>query len=118
MKQRERSSKSSDGLLISIAMQLRGVMGRLSEAADVPLTGNYERDREVCEEAIRKAQAELEAAGENADPKSNAFDVAWAWRNLDEAYIRLAHMESRVHLARRRAILKQQADEKAKLAQP
>lgn len=105
MKQNTRNSTSSDGLLMSIAMQLRGVMGRLPEQADEALTGNYEHDREVCEEAIRKAQAELEAAGENADPKSNAFDLAWAWRNLDEAYARLAHMESRVHLARRRAEL-------------
>lgn len=100
----------SDPLLAAIATQLRGVMGPLQERADVVLTGDYERDRAACEDAIRKAQAELEAVGEEADPKQADLSLAWAWHVLHEAYLRLANLESRTRLARRRAQLKQSRD--------
>lgn len=107
MKHRE-SSTPMDPLIASLAGQLRTVLGERQQQADVVLVGNnYARDRDACLEAIRKAQAELDAVGEGVDTKANAFDLAWKWHELDDAYVRLAHLESRTHLARRRVAVEE-----------
>lgn len=97
-----------------IAVQLEAVMGDLQQRSDVVLVGDYERDRAACEEAIQKALAKLNEVGDNVDPKANEFDLAWAWWNLNEAYMRLARLTSRTHLARRRAELEAERAEKAR----
>jgi hypothetical protein len=104
----------SDPMLAVITTQLRAVMGPIQERNDVVLVGEYERDREICEEAIRKALAELADAGEEVDARESAVALAWAWRNLDEAYIRLAHVQSRAKLAVRRAEVERLRAEKAR----
>jgi hypothetical protein len=109
-------SGDPDALRHVIAVQLEAVMGDSQKSRDVVLVGDYERDRAACEAAIERALAELNEAGDNVDPKSNEFDLAWAWWKLNEAYLRLAHLTSRTHLARRRAELEAERAEKARKA--
>jgi hypothetical protein len=106
---RARTAETPDPLLSTIAVQLHGVMGELQERRDaVLISGDYERDRAACQAAIRQACADLDEAGESGRKEDRAFDLAWAWRHLDEAYARLAHLESRHRLAVRREALHRQ----------
>ena len=107
---------SSESLRTAIAVQLEAVMGERQKNRDLVLVGDYERDRAACETAIERALAELNEAGGNADPKANEFDLGWAWWKLNEAYLRLAQLTSRTHLARRRAELEAAKAEKARKA--
>ena len=104
-KQRRRRDPTRDPLVLIVAGKMRGVLGEVQEAHDAALTGDYAADRAVCEAAIRQAQEELDAAGDGADKQANAYDLAWSWWRLDEAFTRLAHVESRARLARRRQAL-------------
>jgi len=103
--------QEADPLVIAIVGKLRGVIGDMPEQSDSGIGDAYEVERERIETAIRQAQAELDTAGEGVDEKANAFDLAWAWWKLHEAYSRLAYLESRTRLARRREQLKQQKGE-------
>lgn len=104
-KPRRPRDPTRDPLVLIVAGKMRGVLGEVQEAHDLTLTGTYTADRAVCEAAIKQAQEELDAAGEGGDPKGNNYDLAWSWHRLDEALTRLAHVESRVRLARRRVTL-------------
>src|SRR5690554_4596314 len=83
-------------LRAALAVQIEAVMGERQQRDDGLVVGAYERDRALCEAAIERAQTELNDARDE-------FDLAWKWHELDEAFVRLAHVESRMRLARRRA---------------
>lgn len=99
-------------LAATVAQRMDGVMGERRERSDAPLLERYPSDRAACEARIQAAQAALDGAGTGADPKENAYDLAWAWQRLDDALQELAHLEARVRLARRRQTLAQGRDAK------
>lgn len=105
-RERPRAPAEADPLVQVAASKMRGVLGDTQVAHDAVLVGDYERDRAACVEAVRRAQQALDEAGEGSDDKERAYDLAWAWKELDEALVHLAHVEARARLARRREELK------------
>lgn len=105
----KQQSKFQDALLASIATRLRGVMGDGQKQSDIVLVNHYATDRTTCERAIEEAKAELNAAGNGADPEGNEFELAWAWHQVDAAHVALAHVVARELLAQRREALRRLA---------
>lgn len=93
------SSLHRKGFLDGAPAHLKGVMGDIQTANDAVLLRNYGYDIARLEQAIERAQGELDNAFDD-------YDVAWAWSKVEEAEVNLARFEARVRLARRREQLR------------